>query len=339
MKKRIEWIDFIKFICIILVMTTHFSFNNDLSRRYYHPFFLVLFFFSVGYCYHGEKSFKDLLYKKVKQLLIPWFIYSYLNIFLSRIISFKNHEPFLDELWKNLLQIRGYGDKMWFVSSLFVTYLIYYFVEKAIKGNKKRSYIYFCIFLLLYFVRELYCLYFDYSVFFWNRPDLPWRIDYIPNMILYVLLGYMYKNYWASFFDKHKSYVALVLLSLIYIRMCNIFLQKNTFIDNMVFICLELTRHVLGSLLIVRICINAKTNAYTAFVGQNTLLYYMLHNKVATLFEVFIFKFLPFLSPYLNNFTVIGPLCAIALSFLITIVLYPVIKFINKYLPWTIGRS
>lgn len=68
--------------------------------------------------------------KKIKGLLVPWFIFSNLNIMLSMIMTFKGERNFLSEFAWNLLQIRGLGDGVWFVAALFVAFIPFYFFIK-----------------------------------------------------------------------------------------------------------------------------------------------------------------------------------------------------------------
>lgn len=128
--KRIKWVDIVKYICIIMVMLSHLETCTELWSVFYSPFFLAAFFFVSGYLYKAKDDFKGFLYKKFRQLFIPWLIFSVFDILLSQIISFNEHENFLTELKWNFLQIRGQGDGIWFVAALFVAFIPFYFFIK-----------------------------------------------------------------------------------------------------------------------------------------------------------------------------------------------------------------
>lgn len=125
--KRIVWVDVVKYICILMVMLSHLEARTDVWQAFYTPFFLAAFFFVSGYVYKPKDNFKLFLYKKFRQLFIPWLVFSIFDILLAKVISFNQHESLSVELMWNFLQIRGYGDGVWFVAALFVAFIPFYF--------------------------------------------------------------------------------------------------------------------------------------------------------------------------------------------------------------------
>ena len=128
--KRIDWVDTVKFICIIFVMLSHLETCTGFWSAFYTPFFLTAFFFVSGYVYKPRAKFSELLYKKFRQLFVPWLIFSVFNLMLSQVLSFNEHKSLLNELVWNFLQIRGKGDGIWFVACLFVAFIPFYFFVK-----------------------------------------------------------------------------------------------------------------------------------------------------------------------------------------------------------------
>ena len=86
---------------------------------------MVCFYFASGYCYKQKENFRSFLYKKYRTLFIPWIFFSNINILLSHIYSFGEHNSLLKELLMNLLQVRGCGDQQWFLASLFLSFIIF----------------------------------------------------------------------------------------------------------------------------------------------------------------------------------------------------------------------
>lgn len=126
--ERTLWVDGVKFICIISVMNSHLESAPICMRKFYLPFFLTAFYFVSGYTYKPKNNFGFFLYKKVRQLFVPWLIFGLFRIFSAQILTFHMHDNFLLELKWNFLQIRGHGDAMWFVAALFVAYIPFYFL-------------------------------------------------------------------------------------------------------------------------------------------------------------------------------------------------------------------
>lgn len=337
MNKRIEWIDIVKYVCIICVMTTHFSFHNGIVRDIYNPFFLVLFFFCSGYCYRRKGSFKEHFINKVKQLFIPWFVFSNLNILLSAVLSFKEHSNVMVELLRNLLQIRGYGDILWFLSSLFIAYIAFYFVEKRMT-DKKTTIKYLIIFSVLYFVRELYVVYYDGSIFFWNRPDFPWRLDYLPNMLLYMTFGYAFRLYYEKKLDRINTLWLRIIATVVYVILSKIFIETGSLPREIIYIAIDYLKHFLGSVVVIAWCKTFKSNRYISFVGQNTLSYFCIHNKAITFFEVIIFALFPKLESLLMNNLYLGAIGAVAGSLLMSVILIIPVKLLIRYCPKLIGK-
>ena len=128
MNKRIEWVDIGKYICIMFVMLAHLECKTELLSIVYKPFVLTVFFFLSGYVYKQPTSFKEHIIKKIKGLLVPWFVFSNFNIILSSIISLKANRNWKEEMLWNALQIRTFGDGMWFVAALFAALKSFTFV-------------------------------------------------------------------------------------------------------------------------------------------------------------------------------------------------------------------
>lgn len=97
-KKRITWVDTGKFIGIMFVMLTYLESGSDFLDTFYQPFFLVIFFFLSGYVYKQPTTIKEHLLKKIRELFIPWFIFSNFNILLSALITLKGDRNTVSEL-------------------------------------------------------------------------------------------------------------------------------------------------------------------------------------------------------------------------------------------------
>lgn len=131
-EKRIEWVDIVKYVCIIMVMLSHLETRTDIWSAFYSPFYVTAFFFTAGYVYKPKKTskFKEFLYSKFRQLFVPWLVFSVFGIVFSQVLSFNSHGSLSEELKYNYFQIRGQGDQIWFVAALFVAFIPFYFFIK-----------------------------------------------------------------------------------------------------------------------------------------------------------------------------------------------------------------
>lgn len=88
---RIVYIDIAKAICIVLVVMGHYMPDvcplwwTDTHNVIY-TFHMPLFMFASGFVYIATKksiSYKDFIYKKVRRLMIPYFVVSFLIVSLK----------------------------------------------------------------------------------------------------------------------------------------------------------------------------------------------------------------------------------------------------------------
>ena len=198
-QKRIVWVDVVKYICILMVMLSHLEARTDVWQAFYTPFFLSAFFFVSGYVYKQSDGFKQFLYKKFRQLFIPWLVFSVFNILLSQVFSFNVHTAFLPELAWNFLQIRGQGDGIWFVAALFVTFIPFYFFIKwyefiSQNGGHSKDTVAILIAWILSMISILYSRLLPEGIFPWGSAALPWHIEYIFQAMFYMVLGYIFQT-------------------------------------------------------------------------------------------------------------------------------------------------
>ena len=326
-KKRIEWVDIGKFICIMFVMLSHLDSGSDMLDKFYRPFFLTVFFFLSGYVYRQPETFSEHIKNKVRGLFIPWLIFSHLNILLSMIFSFKGNRNLSEFIW-NWLQIRGKGDGIWFVAALFVAYIPFYFI---IKQNKpiKTCVVAFCLSL----ASVIYTHIMPAEYLPWNSTALPWHLEYIFQAMLWMVLGYYFKQYGENLFDKLNTVRNRILIWLIYIVMA--------YIPNISGggIALSYIRSVLGITAIIAVCKVIKNNKYISFVGSNTLTYFALHGKIYTIIQKILEKVVGGLYQMCLNNPWTSSILAVVITFITSLVLIIPAVIINRYFPWILGRK
>lgn len=338
MKKRIDWIDITKFICIFCVIIDHVDGCDQRIIYFFSPFFLSCFFFVSGYCYNNNRSFSLHIKKKAKSLLVPWFIYSNFNILLSHVYSYYGHDSLTAELAKNLLQIRGYGDYLWFVACLFISYIPFYFIIKTYDKQKSVGKIFIILFVFAIamacsLLREYMVV--NNIVHIWKKVNFIWHGEYVFEAMFYMIIGYGFKEI-ENEYDNKMQLNIFVLLFYVYLLYFGKAFYSNTiwlsFITNAML-------SILGISLITCLSKIIKTTPYISFVGQNTLLYFSLHNKAKTFLIIIVELFCPNFSSLINANILMNLFFVCIFAFIITLVLIPPIMLINRYLPWTIGRN
>lgn len=330
--KRIDWLDTVKYICIMFVMMHHLESTTDYLGYFYLPIALPGFFFVSGYVSRKGDSFKTHLLKKAKGLLWPWFLFSNLNILLSLAMSFKGHRDFKEMILKNLLQVRGFGDGAWFLAALFVAFIPFYFV---IKWDKPKITI--PVIFVLSVLSHVYSILLPNTVFPWGTAALPWHLEDVFIYLLWMVLGYYFKGSIESKLDSINSVLSRILVFVGYIGIIAVPVLLHF---NKTAKCFyEYFESVVGIALIIMIAKTIKTNKYIAFVGANTLLYFVLHGKVFAIIEkILSTKFSSFYQSCLSN-AFASSLLAIAITIALSFILIIPAYLINRYLPWMIGKK
>lgn len=79
--KRILWIDALKGFGIFLVTFAHLNIWDPLEAHIY-SFHMCLFFFISGFLFKCNLSIREYAYKKIRNLLIPFFMWDILSTLL-----------------------------------------------------------------------------------------------------------------------------------------------------------------------------------------------------------------------------------------------------------------
>ena len=301
---RIEWIDRMKAVCILFVFVSHLEAGGVVPRWLYQPFFLNGFLFASGYVYRTE-PFGVFVRKKVRTLLVPWLVFSVGNLLLSRILTFQSHGDFWTELGWNLLQIRGRGDGVWFVSALFMGFFPFYGLIKWQHRYEKTG-------MLLIFVTGLWVLGRLYEAR--GNPPLPWHLEYIPQAVFFMVLGQLCRGrnlslWWTAAFG-------LLLLW-----------GKRP----------EPVTEIVGTLSLAALCQELPDSRFLSAIGQNTLVFFALHGKVLSLLEWGL-GHAGWYGKMLES-SLLSALLAMVLAVGMALILLIPAGIIDRWLPWLLGRE
>lgn len=330
MKSRIAWIDVAKGIGMILVMFAHVSLPVELEK-YIYSFHVPLFFFLSGYCLSVKKynNFIGFLSAKCKSLLIPYMIFSIFNYtFYLLFNQYANNvadNPIIP-LLGIFIGIRGAGwgiatAALWFIQALFICEIIMYFLIGFTKGNIRNFSIAIFIFSIIGYI---------YNTFIGIR--LIWSIDVALVAIAFIGFGYIAKN--SNMIDKIDNYLYLIILMIINITIGLMNTKINMYWGRYGNHFMFYIAAISGLLTVIIISKKIDCSKILEFVGQNTFIYLGIHQYV--IFSV-LNRVISKVFSNSNDLTLIF----IAFFYVIftLIVLYPVIKFLNRYCPFIIGKK
>ncbi len=206
-RSRLLYIDIAKGIGITLVVCSHTEAHDLMMWSV--GFFVPIFYFCSGYMTSNTSAnytISQIMIKRAKKLLIPYFFFNLLLLLYSRGWSMpglygilysrycffplgadQNHYFFL---WGNY--------PMWFMTSLLVSYLLFYFLLY----NRNKSLIIFFYLCLTYILSKIPIL-------------LPWSIDtaFLSSLIMYT--GFHAKKYNILSWKESNILICILIYSLL----------------------------------------------------------------------------------------------------------------------------
>lgn len=325
--KRIEWVDKLKAVCMLLVIVGHFSFYPQSIATIYGPFLLTGFLFASGYTFHLEDTFKTFFIKKVRTILIPMLWMGSFTI-LSRIIfSFNSNKLIMNQIIDFIIQIRGRNDELWFLACLFGSSIVFYIIIQIVKDNKIRL-------LITFFMSLIGIIYTNLG-----GMALPWHIQMYGIACFILALGYIYREKYEKITEYFVSVKSFLISVFVYLTLgffnFKIFksygLSFYTYGNSIIMFYLIIISSIIMITLFVKILPQSKALKY---IGKNTLLYYGLHGKILSLLTACFIKLKIIKYSILNNLLV-----ALLGLIIACIILWPITYVINRYMPFLIGKT
>lgn len=132
--KRIEYIDLMKGICIVLIILLHcgITFQNERLDNMFRDFRIPLYFFLSGLFFKEYGGFTDFCIRKINKLILPYIFFAYIPYAL---IDFTL--PYKHTIISYILMlVEPYNGPLWFLRCLFFTYMLYYLFYKCVINCK-----------------------------------------------------------------------------------------------------------------------------------------------------------------------------------------------------------
>ena len=180
MNSRKEWIDGLRALAMLIVMTWHIS--NGINSQWLFslitaPIMIPLFFSITGYVFNDCEGNQKLFYTKLfKYLVFPWLCLAFLKGSINALIN-RSFEYFL-EYSSNLFT----GSNLWYFPCCIIAEILFFYNLKLSKKSLKLISIYSIILLMIGFILK------DYSFF----DNLNISTAFICQ--LFLLIGLLIKN-------------------------------------------------------------------------------------------------------------------------------------------------
>lgn len=139
---RIEYLDIFRSLGIILMIMGHVGFGEIFSH-FIHAFHMPMFFWISGYLFRNNTNedivLKNVVIKKMKSLLLPYFIFGILHYLIYMLIQYINQDaisviPIIHLFSVNTKNLPICG-ALWFLTALFFADIIFLVIEKYIENK------------------------------------------------------------------------------------------------------------------------------------------------------------------------------------------------------------
>ena len=190
-KKRIPWLDAVKAVGILVVLLVHTGRSFGAVSFYGGMFYMPIFFITAGmtFSYKPEERFGSFLKKKAKRLLVPYLGY---NLFLLCFFLLKGSAGWRD-LWgvlysrnclmpmdsvTNVYLMQILNAPTWFLTCMFVSYLLFWLLMQAVKGDSRKAFVGNGVYLMIAIVLH-----------YMSPVLLPWSIDCAFYAVTFLIIG------------------------------------------------------------------------------------------------------------------------------------------------------
>ncbi len=185
--QRLDYVDIAKGLGMLTIIWGHICYAG-ISNKIVYAFHIPLFFFLSGLVFSKARyaDFGAFLKKRVKGLLFPYFVFSFVTWAVWALYSYITHTT-VDSYWMPLLQTfiaqgsEGYlvhNVPLWFVMCLFTVEVLYFFIAKLPDCLN----VVICLILCIVGVWTISTDVFDFSKF-------PWSIDVAFMAIPFYAMG------------------------------------------------------------------------------------------------------------------------------------------------------
>lgn len=340
--KRNIILDILRGLGIFCVVFAH-TLNNSLTNVIY-LFHMPLFFFinglTMSYSFKKSTNFKDYILKKIKAIIIPYFIFCCLSILYWILIERNIRGQFDVSIISNVInifvaktdaQLYAFNIVLWFLPCLFISNIIFYFIMKF-----KSDYIKFFVSILLFGIGYVLCI---------NKIILPLSFETSLIGTFFIVAGYLFIIHISDKISLKKITIPNTIFLILCIIGIGICIRFNCYVNMLdhtygnvilfligsfsgIYICLFI------SILLHQIKFNIFLNLFSYF-GKNSVIIMCCHEPIKRI-VLYIFSKIINMDIEILRMDIFF---SIIIVVIILAILVPIIYVINNYLSFVIGKK
>lgn len=340
--KRNIILDILRGLGIFCVVFAH-TLNNSLNNIIY-LFHMPLFFFinglTMSYLFKKETNFKDYFLKKLKGIIIPYFIFCCLSIIYWILVERNIRGQFDISIMSNVINIfvaktdmklYTFNVVLWFLPCLFVSNIIFYFIMKF-----KSDYIKFLISILLLGIGYMLCI---------NQIILPFSFETSLIGTFFIVVGYLFITHISDKLSIEKITIPNAIFLILCIIGFGICIHLNCHVNMLDHIYGNIILFLIGSFSGIYICLfisillhQIKFNIFSnlfSYLGKSSIIIMCCHEPIK---RIILYSFSKIINLDIEILRM-NILYSIMIVVIILVMLVPIIYVINNYLPFVIGKK
>lgn len=330
--KRIDYIDILRSVGILLMVAGHVGFGNAFDY-YIHAFHMPMFYIISGYLYKNKNiKFREFVIKKIRSLIIPYLIF---GIFHEVIIIFigivRNDVNILSDMYHLLLynhENMPIAGGLWFLTSLFFMDILIYCLEKLVNIWLKYSCIIFLVIL-------------GYVIPFYTR--LPLSMDTaLVGVGLFYIGKYMHETEIGLRSNRKLLYCSIAIIIGSILAFVNGYVNVRQGIYSNLVLFFIVSFLMTYGMLVVCQKFNLKGSiAFNElkFIGRNTMVYVCLNQILILLISKPLFMLLTIIQPIMKENVIVILILKICILISVCVILHILTSILNRRnLKFIIGK-
>lgn len=342
MQGRMEWLDAAKGIGIFFIVLGHVIYSYPL-RGWIFSFHVPFFFILSGVSLKITDTFPDFLKKKVKSLLVPYYIFSILslgiyNLLLKFIPSMGESQDILQSIFiiiygNSRPDIMRWNTPLWFLPCLFSVVICAYFIERWISRFTKALVIRIIVIGVLCLLGILFQCYVDIR--------LPFHFESGLFLLGFLEMGVLLsQSHLEQHLNKANTGLSIIIACISIIFGC-VISNINGFAEVRIYQygktgVLFVLSSVLLSFAFILIAYVIQYNKLLCMSGFYSLGILVMHKFPVVFFQ----KICPGIKDLVTSSTkAIEIISSIVISIIVIGICLVITKMIQHYFPWMFGKK
>lgn len=311
--QRIDYIDTLRGLCMLLIVWVHTDHPDFMNYIYYNA---TLFFVS-GLVFKPIVEWKVFFRKKFYTLFVPFVFFYLLYYAFLLVLNYAKYKEVSADILYSVFDVFGWYSEaggyvcnypLWFIWALFWIQLITNVMDKILKHR-------LLILVIAFIVSSI-------GIVYVNHVPTPFMIGRSFTFLIYYVVGYVF----SRTFIEYRNPIILMIISLIIFVLLRILRQKFSY---EIMDCFEFVTLSIVLLMFCKLLVDKPLVPIFTYFGIHSLIVFGMHDMYLTIFRIMTINSIGDMNVMLGFINMI----------LTLLIMVPTIVFINKYIPYCVGKG